>query len=102
LYQERRSSPDARAGSEPRKDETDTVPRFAVFIHDPTTVEEFIGLARIDTEADDEDGACERAVTLHSEFARAPFTRGDVALCARLPETDLSHPATARTLPRWF
>jgi hypothetical protein len=89
--------------SEPRKDETDTMPRFAVFIHDPASVEEFVGLARIDTEADDEAGAVERAVALHSEFGGSPFTRVDVALCARLPETELSHlRSERRTLPRWF
>lgn len=58
--------------------------RFAVFIRDEESTEEFDGLARIDTEAEDEDTACERAITLHAEFCERPFDRGDVALCARL------------------
>jgi hypothetical protein len=59
--------------------------KFAVFIRDPESVEEFVGLARIDTEADDEGHARERAVTLLSESSERDFTDEDVALCARLP-----------------
>jgi hypothetical protein len=59
--------------------------RFAVFIRDEETTDEFVGLARIDTEGADEDEACERAITLHAEFSERPFDRGDVALCAKLP-----------------
>jgi hypothetical protein len=58
--------------------------RFVVFIRDEASTEEFIGLARIDTEAEDEEAACDRAVTLHAEHSERPFDRGDVALCARL------------------
>ena len=59
--------------------------RFAVFIRDEETTEEFVGLARIDTEATDDEAACERAVTLHAKHREPPFDRGDVALCAKLP-----------------
>jgi hypothetical protein len=58
--------------------------RFAVFIRDEGSTEEFVGLARIDTEAEDEDTACERAVTLHAEYSERPVDREDVALCAKL------------------
>jgi len=59
--------------------------RFAVFIHDKkSATEEFVGLARIDTEAEDAEAACERAAGLHSQFSRANFTVEDVALCAQL------------------
>jgi hypothetical protein len=61
------------------------VPRFAIFIRDEDSTEEFVGLARIDTEADDEEAACERAITLHAEFSERPCDRADVALCAKLP-----------------
>ena len=59
--------------------------RFAVFIRDPESVEEFVGLARIDTEAEDEGHARERAISLLSESSERDFTDEDVALCARLP-----------------
>jgi hypothetical protein len=62
----------------------EAVLRFAVFIRDEESTEEFVGLARIDTEAEDEEAACERALTLHAEYSERPFHRGDVALCARL------------------
>jgi hypothetical protein len=66
-------------------------------------MEEFVGLTRIDTEADDEGDACERAVASNSEFGSAPLKRGDVAHRARLPQTGLTHPTPEqRTLPRWF
>jgi hypothetical protein len=70
--------------------------RFAVFIRDPASVEEFVGLARIDTEAEDEAGACERALTLHAEFSEAPIDNDDVALCARLAKTGLSNATAVR------
>ena len=57
--------------------------KFAVFIRDEESAEEFVGLARIDTEADDEEAACDRAVALHAEHSDRPFDRSDVALCAR-------------------
>lgn len=66
--------------------------RFAVFITDPASVEEFVGLARIDTEADIESDACERAIRLYSEFSDVQFTVEDVALCALLPETVVTVP----------
>ena len=80
--------------------------RFAVFITDPVSVEEFVGLARIDTEAHDERDACERAVRLHSDFSDVEFTEEDVAFCALLPEAVVTAPpfsgAGVRTFrPRW-
>ena len=61
------------------------MPRYAVFIKDEESTEEFVGLARIDTEGADEEDACERAISLHAEFSERPFDRADVALCAKLP-----------------
>jgi hypothetical protein len=75
---------------------------FAVFITDPVSVEEFVGLARIDTEADEEGDACERAVRLHSEFSDAQFTVDDVALCALLPETAVTAPPFGGARVRTF
>jgi hypothetical protein len=77
--------------------------RFAVFIRDPASVEEFVGLARIDTEAEDEEGACERALALHAEISEAPFDSDDVALCARLAKPGLSNAAAVRPVfPRSY
>jgi hypothetical protein len=63
--------------------------RFAVFIRDPTSTGEFAGLTRIDTEAEDEAAASDRAVRLYNSFGASgggPFTDEDVALCARLSD----------------
>lgn len=69
--------------------------RFAVFIADPDAVEEFVGLARIDTEATDEDEAADRAVFLYSEFSDRTYTVADVRLIARVAEVVASdHPPT--------
>ncbi len=57
--------------------------RFAVFIRDEESTEEFVGLARIDTEADDEHHARERTVAL-GEASGGTITDEDVALCAEL------------------
>lgn len=58
--------------------------KFAVFIHDEESTEEFVGLARIDTEADDERHARERAVAFLGEASGGTFTDRDVAMCAEL------------------
>jgi hypothetical protein len=67
--------------------------RFAVLIADPRAVEEFVGLARVDTEAPDEDVAAERAVRLYSEFSEQAYGVADVRLVARVAEVVASdHP----------
>jgi hypothetical protein len=68
------------------------VNRFAVFIADPDAVEEFVGLARVDTEAADEDAAAERAVARYSEFSERTYTVADVKLVARVAEVMASDP----------
>ena len=62
------------------------MPRYAVFIRDAESVEEFVALARIDTEAEGEYRAEKRALLLHVENTQRRFVPDDVALCARLPE----------------
>jgi hypothetical protein len=67
--------------------------RFAVFIADPEAVEEFVGLARVDTEASDEDAAAARAVARYSEFSTRTYTVADVKLVAPVAEVVASdHP----------
>jgi hypothetical protein len=67
--------------------------RFAVLIADPRAVEEFVGLARVDTEASDEDVAAERAVRLYSEFSERAYTVADVRPVAHIAEVASSdHP----------
>jgi hypothetical protein len=67
--------------------------RFAVFIADPDAVEEFVGLARVDTEAADEDAAAAGAVARYSEFSDRTYTVADVKLVARVAEVVASdHP----------
>jgi hypothetical protein len=56
--------------------------RFVIYIKDEESLEELVGLARIDTEAEDEGQATERAVRLHTEHTGRDFAAHDVALCA--------------------
>lgn len=61
--------------------------QYAVFIHDPESVGEFIGLARVDTEADDSGAAAEKAIHLHGQWAQRSFSPDDVALVAQVAST---------------
>ena len=74
----------------------EVIVKYAVFIRDDESTEEFVGLARIDTEADDEPHARDRAVALLGEASGATFTAEDVALCAELAPTSAPAPPLSK------
>lgn len=61
------------------------MPWFALFITDPDfELGPFVGIARRNVEADDEDAARDQAVELHSSETGRTFSGGSVSSCARL------------------
>jgi hypothetical protein len=71
---------------------------FAVFITDPDfELGPFVGVARRNVEAADEDDARDQAIELHSSETGGTFTREAASFCARLRDeqarTSVRHPS---------
>jgi hypothetical protein len=62
--------------------------RFSIFIRDPGVTKPYVGVARVEVDAEDEAGARTKAVQTYDRVATGNFTDADVQFAAQIAVPD--------------